>query len=1173
MLCRLVGRALWVIWLAVCASRSYALAEYENPVNSELVESGRMDGIPGVSFSANAADLQITSLSPAAVLVGSKAITLTINGTGFASGAMVQIDLALFTPSSVSSTAVKVTLAASLFREPGNLDIAVENVGPPLAISNMVSLPIAAVPSVTSVSPAGAAIGSSDLTVSLSGTGFGSGSVVYFNGEPLTTTDEGSDYVSAVIPSSMMTLPGNGNLTVGVPGLAGSTSNAQLFTIYLGMVSNDIIYRPNDGYVYASIPGSAGSKLGNTIAAIDPITGVVVKTLAVGSEPNRLALSSDGKYVYVGLDAAGGFRRVDLDSGAMSPLYFIKTYFGLGFPAFAMAVMPGHPETVAIYDSEGTLALYDNGVERPDTTYDFNTSQQIGGYPAFDPTGTSIYTATTYGVYKLEIGVQGLVSYIELSPLKNQAFGLQYDAGKLYVSDGEIFDAATGHAVAELHNSSESHLVGPVISDHTVGKVFAFPFNSSFEATDPIDSFDEKSFHLSGSLAVGGLDTSSGPFNPADLIRWGENGLAFRTGTQIYFLRGPFVRDLSLAPASLALKWDVPEALTTGHKVTETATITNRGPYAAQAVTLAETLPGGFLSGTVTASRGSCAGAGTIVCDLGSVPAGSIVTVDVPVTATTAGTFTSTITAATESSRTTCTSCAATATTVVTGGTYSPPPVLTSISPSLVEAGKAGLELTMNGSGFGENSTALLNGKPLATTFVSATQLTAHANSTAVSKMGWASVQVSTAAPGGGVSGVLPLTIYATVDVAATSMILDPFTRKLYATVPDAALPGGVVAIDPESRSVGKPLAGTAGANSLAESSDGNNLYADLSNSSWMARIDLPQFKLANTIELPLSIDSSDSVAMDVQPGSDTTLVVGFGSPWGGEDVSVVDVNGSTATVPSGEGDLYAGEWPQFGDATHIYSIDTYGSPQTFYRITLNPEGGTPAIASTFGIDLGSAIEIGQDGLVYGASGVIFDGRQKQLEQIAAVPNGGYLVAPDTPQGRAFYMQAGFGGDGTDSVMRADIERYVDEEVLALPTSTQGSVFADAIVRWGQDGLAILSQHPSSNGNGAPEILLLRGPFVVPAEASVHAAPTLAGTEPASVIHESGNSYVTVVGRGFLPEAVVLWDGSPRTTTYLDSKHVKVAVPAADVAAHGMIHLTAENPGSGLSNSIDLNID
>jgi hypothetical protein len=65
-----------------------------------------MDGLAGADVSANTANPQITSLSPVAVLVGSTAVTLTINGTGFAAGAMVQIDLALFTPSSVSSTAI-----------------------------------------------------------------------------------------------------------------------------------------------------------------------------------------------------------------------------------------------------------------------------------------------------------------------------------------------------------------------------------------------------------------------------------------------------------------------------------------------------------------------------------------------------------------------------------------------------------------------------------------------------------------------------------------------------------------------------------------------------------------------------------------------------------------------------------------------------------------------------------------------------------------------------------------------------------------------------------------------------------------------------------------------------------------------------------------------------------
>jgi hypothetical protein len=36
-------------------------------------------------------------------------------------------------------------------------------------------------------------------------------------------------------------------------------------------------------------------------------------------------------------------------------------------------------ETVAIYSADGTLALFDNGVERPETSWDFNTLQQIGG--------------------------------------------------------------------------------------------------------------------------------------------------------------------------------------------------------------------------------------------------------------------------------------------------------------------------------------------------------------------------------------------------------------------------------------------------------------------------------------------------------------------------------------------------------------------------------------------------------------------------------------------------------------------------------------------------------------------------------------------------------------------------------------------------------------------------
>jgi hypothetical protein len=71
----------------------------------------------------------------------------------------------------------------------------------------------------------------------------------------------------------------------------------------------------------------------------------------------------------------------------------------------------------------------------------------------------------------------------------------------------------------------------------------------------------------------------------------------------------------------------------------------------------------------------------------------------------------------------------------------------------------------------------------------------------------------------------------------------------------------------------------------------------------------------------------------------------------------------------------------------------------------------------------------------------------------------------------------------------------------------------------------------------------------------------------------SGNQYLTAVGGGFIPGAVVLWNGVPRTTTYIDASHLQFAVAAADVAASQAVSLTAENPGSGASPSLTLPIN
>ncbi len=85
--------------------------------------------------------------------------------------------------------------------------------------------------------------------------------------------------------------------------------------------------------------------------------------------------------------------------------------------------------------------------------------------------------------------------------------------------------------------------------------------------------------------------------------------------------------------------------------------------------------------------------------------------------------------------------------------------------------------------------------------------------------------------------------------------------------------------------------------------------------------------------------------------------------------------------------------------------------------------------------------------------------------------------------------------------------------------------------------------------------------------------PGLTGVAPATVVHGSGNQYLTAIGGGFIPGAVVLWNGVPRTTTYIDASHLQFAVAAADVAASQAVSLTAENPGSGASPSLTLPIN
>jgi hypothetical protein len=95
---------------------------------------------------------------------------------------------------------------------------------------------------------------------------------------------------------------------------------------------------------------------------------------------------------------------------------------------------------------------------------------------------------------------------------------------------------------------------------------------------------------------------------------------------------------------------------------------------------------------------------------------------------------------------------------------------------------------------------------------------------------------------------------------------------------------------------------------------------------------------------------------------------------------------------------------------------------------------------------------------------------------------------------------------------------------------------------------------------------------VTPQLLTTNPAATLASSSSSSITHGSGNTILTLTGSNLLPSVAITWNGSYRTTTRVDAKHVTVAVPASDLASAGTASLVATNPGAPASNALHITI-
>ena len=128
-----------------------------------------------LSFNVQSAAPVLTALSPSSIAVGSQAFTLTVTGTDFKQGALVQWAGADRATSFVGATQLSAAILASDVAQAGSFNVTVRNPAPTVGSSNSLQFAVTSVPAIrVSLSPATAEVEvgkAVQLTAEVTGTG------------------------------------------------------------------------------------------------------------------------------------------------------------------------------------------------------------------------------------------------------------------------------------------------------------------------------------------------------------------------------------------------------------------------------------------------------------------------------------------------------------------------------------------------------------------------------------------------------------------------------------------------------------------------------------------------------------------------------------------------------------------------------------------------------------------------------------------------------------------------------------------------------------------------------------------------------------------------------------------------------------------------------------------
>jgi hypothetical protein len=451
--------------------------------------------------------------------------------------------------------------------------------------------PVNPVPILTAISPITATVGSTAISLTVTGTDFVGQPTVYWNGNALPTTQVSGAELSAQIPASDLASVGQAAITVSNTGTTSPASNSMPFSVNAAPPSgnqisvystggNDLVWDANAAKIYVSMPGSQVIS-GDTIAIVDPVAGTVTNTAFPGSDPANLSISSDGQSLYMALYGQNAIQQLALPNFTVNTAWNLGGVGSFSGPYYALDLQsaPGAPQTTAVvlsnFDvspSPAAVVIYDMSTPRtnplPVTRFPYSSLQ----WASSSSTLYAVDQEEPQDFLVLGVGPSGAVLDQPYNGVVNPySPTIHYDAGTglVYTDGGQAIQPSNGN-VAGSYGAS-----GIAIPDSMLGTVFILGQTAAQADTSnyTIESFDQTQFTAIGSIMIENVVGT-----PTALIRWGNNGLAFTTlvgmpadftGTgpgQLYVISGDFVQSASAARKSSGTKPLLPVRRTWGLK-------------------------------------------------------------------------------------------------------------------------------------------------------------------------------------------------------------------------------------------------------------------------------------------------------------------------------------------------------------------------------------------------------------------------------------------------------------------------------------------------------------------------------------------------------------------------------------------------------------------------------